>query len=247
MQAVILAAGTGSRLKHLTRNTTKALIQVGGRPLIQRALAFARAAGCEEFIVVTGAHGEKVKEVALASRLSGLKVVYNPDFLKANLYSLGVARPLITDSFLLLNTDHVYRSGVALRVRAQCRAICALCDADRQLGADDMKVALDERGLLKSISKKLSDFSRGYVGITFCARDYQKDYFEALDAVAAKYGDAAVVEMVLQELADRGKEIIVGDISGIGWLEIDTPEEKEAADKAVNSCPADYPRLEVWK
>jgi len=50
----------------------------------------------------------------------------------------------------------------------------------------------------------------------------------------------------LQELADRGKEIIIGDISGIGWLEVDTPDEKEAADKAVNKCPADYPRLEVW-
>ncbi len=246
MQGVVLAAGTGSRLQHMTRDIPKALVEVGGRPLVQRALAFARLVGCERFVVVVGAFADKVRPVVEQSGLEGLQVAYNPDFLKGNLYSLGAARPLIDGDFLLLNTDHVYRKGVAGRVREQCRELTAFCDSDRQLGADDMKVALDESGRLGRISKQLDDFSRGYVGMCFCPDAMRDTYFRAFDEVAADIGDAAVVEMVLARLAATGHPAAVGDISGIGWLEIDTPDEHRLAERTVVAEPEDFPALEAW-
>jgi len=54
VQAVLLAAGLGSRLGSLTEQLPKALISVGGKPLLAYAVAFARAAGADTITVVGG-------------------------------------------------------------------------------------------------------------------------------------------------------------------------------------------------
>jgi choline kinase len=246
MQAVVLAAGTGSRLKELTRELPKALIPVGGRPLLTYALGFAQAVGCEQIVVVTGAFREKVEQLlARVKGLPGLAWVHNPDYLKGNLYSLGAARQKLGGGFLMLNTDHVYHRDLAARVRAQCRALTAFCDQDRQLGADDMKVELDARGRLAAIAKTLTAFQRGYVGMTFCPEDRRREYWEAFDRVAAEIGDKAVVEQVLARLAAQGMAAEIGDISGPGWLEIDTPDERQRAELAILAHPQSYLAAEV--
>ena len=65
-----------------------------------------------------------------------------------------------------------------------------------------MKVALGPEGKLGAISKQLTEFDRGYVGMTYCPESMLETYFEAFDRVARRHGDQAVVEMVLGELAD---------------------------------------------
>ncbi len=246
MQAVVLAAGTGSRLKELTRELPKALVPVGGRPLLAYALAFARAAGCDELVVVTGAFREKVESLLRRVRdLPGLRWVHNPDFLKGNLYSLGAARQELRGGFLLLNTDHIYHREIAARVQARRGELTAFCDADRALGADDMKVRLGPDGRLAAIAKTLTEFERGYVGMTFCPAERREDYWRAFDAVAAEHGDKAVVEQVLARLASQGVPAAIGDISGPGWLEIDTPEERARAERAIQEHPERYLAAEV--
>ena len=240
MQGIILAAGTGSRLKHMTESLPKALITVVEKPLLAYTLAFARAVGCEEIIVVVGAFQEKVVEFLSTVRLPKVRWVENPDYLIGNLYSLGAARAEIREDFLLLNTDHIYNRKIPEMVRKQCDDLVAFCDHDRQLGSDDMKVLMDGDGRLKSISKQLSDFDRGYVGMTFCPTRLLEAYFQAFDRVADRHKDRAVVEMVLGDLAQNGVSPVVGDISGAGWLEIDTPEEHAKAQETIRNSPADF-------
>ncbi len=245
MQAIILAAGTGSRLKDLTETLPKALIEVGGQALLTYALEFAKLVGCTERIVVVGAYGDKV--IALLERLAlpNVKWVRNTDYLLGNLYSLGAARSSAKDSFLLMNTDHVYDRRIAQRVQEQAKDLIGFCDTDRQLGADDMKVALDDEGRIQSISKQLSEFDRGYVGMTFCPADRSEEYWQAFDAVAAEHGDKAVVEMVLGHLAKTDNPPGIGDISGFGWLEIDTQDERDAAEKTITDSPERFPFAQV--
>ncbi len=240
MQAVILAAGTGSRLQHMTESIPKALVPVAQKPLLAYTLAFARLAGCEEIVVVVGAFSEKVVDFLSGLRLSDVRWVENPDYLIGNLYSLGAARPEIRQDLLILNTDHVYRREIAGMVRSQCSDLVAFCDRDRDLGADDMKVSLNGAGRLKDISKQLSSYDRGYVGMTFCPERLFPEYFQAFDRVEKEYGDRAVVEMVLGDLAKNGCPPAVGDISGIGWLEIDTPDEHASAEKAILDASDDF-------
>src|SRR3990172_2736215 len=63
-QAVLLAAGRGTRLGDLTRDTPKPLLQVGGRPIIFRVIEGLAEAGVRDIIVVTG-HLAEVLEAAL--------------------------------------------------------------------------------------------------------------------------------------------------------------------------------------
>lgn len=245
MQTVILAAGTGSRLKNLTTEIPKALVTVAGKPLLAYAIRFAKEFGADDIIVVTGKFREKVEAFLRSIQVPGLRWTHNPEFHRQNLYSLGAARPWIGGDFLLMNTDHVYGRAISLRVRGQAEDLTAFCDQDRLLGADDMKVDLAPNGHLRAISKTLTTFQRGYVGMTFCAASRLPSYFEAFDRVAQRAGDKAVVEMILADLAERGQPPRVGDISGIGWLEVDTQEDHEHAEAAILANPDRYPAVEV--
>ena len=59
MRAILLAAGMGTRLRPLTLDTPKSLIEVNGRPLLERQIEFLRERGVEEIIEVTGYLAEK--------------------------------------------------------------------------------------------------------------------------------------------------------------------------------------------
>jgi choline kinase len=245
MQAVILAAGTGSRLKDMTEQLPKALIPVAGKPLLAYAIAFAHQVGCQDIVVVAGAFGQKVIGLLKKFEVPGLRWVENKDYLIGNLYSLGAARSEIRTDFLLMNTDHVYRLGIAEKVRAQCGELTAFCDQDRELGDDDMKVALGSDGRLKDISKKLTAFDRGYVGMTFCPERMLDTYFQAFDRVAGEHGDRAVVEMVLDDLARNGSPPAIGDISGVGWLEVDTQDEHAHAENVILENPEAFSAVPI--
>jgi choline kinase len=236
MQAIIMAAGLGSRLKDLTVATPKALIEAGGRPLIDYALAFARAAGAKRRIVVGGyCHADVAARVRAVS--PDAVVVENHEFKKGNLISMRTgATALEPGSFLLMNTDHVYNPVIADVVARACGAaseITAFCDFDRTLGADDMKVQLDTSRHVAAMAKTLPTWDCGYVGMTFVPGAHRDAYFAAAERVLATKGDASHVESILVELAQAGSAPAIADISGHGWLEIDEPHERAHADTVL--------------
>lgn len=236
MQAVILAAGLGSRLGAMTASVPKALIEVAGRPLIDYALRFAAAAGAGRRIVVGGfGHGELAARVAAVDPAA--QCVENRDFRKGNLISLRTGLPLADPGAgtLVMNTDHIYRPTIAPLVAAVAGAaeITAFCDHDRALGADDMKVGLDEQGRVRAMSKQLDRWDLGYVGMTFIPAARLAAHRSAADAALAAHGDAIHVEAVLVELAARGTPPAIADISGHGWLEVDEPHERDRAERTL--------------
>lgn len=225
---IVLTAGIGSRLKEETRDRPKGLLEVGGHPLLHHNIRFLRAAGAHRIVVVAGFFAEKVRAY-LAAHEPKVVVAENPEYLKGNLLSVVEGLRQTPGSFLLSNADHLYRPGVAEAVRRQSHGITAFCDFDRTLGDDDMKVLLDEERRVTRISKTLTEWTGGYVGLTYCDLRARDAYNDALSAVRNSVGESAVAEHVLQELATRGKLVETGDISGYGWNEIDVLSELKAA------------------
>jgi choline kinase len=96
-----------------------------------------------------------------------------------------------------------------------------------------MKVERDERGRVRRISKTLDRFDCGYVGMTRVPRAALDRYWAEADAALAAEGRAIHVERILARLAESAEPPLCRDISGHGWLEVDLPEERAAAEEAL--------------
>jgi len=108
--ALLLAAGTGSRLRPLTENAPKCLTEVGGIPILGRLLDSLRAQKIKRLIVVLGHQSNRIREF-LRHNAGDMQVDYvtNPDYRTTNnIYSLWLARQQITESFLLVESDLVF-------------------------------------------------------------------------------------------------------------------------------------------
>ena len=96
MKVVILGAGQGKRLLPLTADIPKALLDIGGKTLIERQIEAFAAGGVKDFLVVTGyaaePHGDGACRIAQARGIN-IKTVYNPFYAVAdNLASCWMAR-----------------------------------------------------------------------------------------------------------------------------------------------------------
>lgn len=113
MQALILAAGRGSRLSNCVRGKPKCLIEVGGKPLIDHQLNVLRSVGITRICVVTGYCAEQVS--CFVARRG--QCIENPDYAKTNsVYSLSLARGWVTGPFVMLNSDVLAHPEVYQRV-----------------------------------------------------------------------------------------------------------------------------------
>lgn len=234
MQAVLLAAGLGSRLGKLTERIPKALIPVAGLPLLAYAVRFAQTAGAKEITVVGGFGFEQVR-AEVEQRKMPVRLIENAAFRDGNLVSLMTARPHLRadEELLLMNIDHIYRPAIAAIAARPADDVTAFIDTDRPLGADDMKVARDGAGRVREISKVLSSWDAGYVGMTKVPASAFSRYWATADAALAEEGRAIHVERILGRLATSPTSPACRDISGHGWLEVDMPEERERAEEAL--------------
>jgi NDP-sugar pyrophosphorylase family protein len=143
-QCAILAGGLGTRLGKLTQDTPKPMLDVAGRPFLAWLMGEAVRWGIEEFVLLTGHLGDRVK--AQASALAAFLArpvsirISNEPALAGTGGALRHARELLDDRFLLLNGDSLFLAdlGPALAAFAcdtattRCRMILRMVpDAGR--------------------------------------------------------------------------------------------------------------------
>ena len=111
MQAIILAAGMGRRLKELTKNNTKCMVEVNGNTLIDRLLHQLSSKGLSRIVIVVGYEGEKliqyIEENVRLDIDTPMMYIRNDVYDKTNnIYSLGLAKEcLVEEDTLLFESD----------------------------------------------------------------------------------------------------------------------------------------------
>jgi len=228
MQIVILAAGLGSRLG---KGLPKALVEVAGKTMIEYQMEWIRNFNPDRTIVISGFHHDKMKSFC-EKRFTDVTVIENKRYSEQNLYSLLAAGEYLNEDTLIMNVDHIYPESFAKRVLPLLKEVerfAIFADTERKLTDDDMKVFINPEKKVQKISKKLTEWNAGYIGMTFIRKNFWQEYLNAALAVAETQKEKAVVEMVIQELVNREHfpEIINSD--NIKWYEIDTPEELKYA------------------
>lgn len=112
--ALLLAAGTGSRLYPLTKTSPKCLTEVGGLPILERLVNNLRDQGIERLVVVTGHLGDCIRDF-LNDKARDMRVdyIHSPKYRTTNnIYSLWLAREQIQEPFLLVESDLVFDASM---------------------------------------------------------------------------------------------------------------------------------------
>jgi len=236
MKAIILSAGQGSRLGHMTDDRPKCLIEFHGRTLLDRQLDTLAATGVQDAVVVTGFHDELVA-AAIAARGGGPRVrtIFNPFYKVAdNLGSLFMARGELEGDCLVWNGDTLVSEPLMRRVLANGRdGICVTIDRKDFYDADDMKVVADGDGRLRAIGKRLPADRVNAESIGLLAfRSGGAERFRAWIDKAIRTGEGTTVWYlrVIHQIA-QAEAVWTFDIAGEEWGEVDFPEDVERAEE----------------
>jgi len=232
--AVILVAGVGSRLRPITDDRPKALVDVAGETILGRACRLLRAAGTTHFVLATGYREDSVKR-ALGGLDAKLSFCLNADYASTqNSVSLALCAPALAGSaFLKLDGDVVFEPRVLERLLSapEHADLVVLVDSKRERDAEAMKVRCDGARILE-FGKGL-ELSRSHaetVGIERLSARAGREVLAAIELYVARGERGLYYEDVYSELVARGDltaaAVEVGDLA---WTEIDTFEDLERA------------------
>jgi L-glutamine-phosphate cytidylyltransferase len=216
LPVVYLAAGEGKRLRPLTDDRPKAMVELGGITLAERALRSLRSAGIDEVVAVTGYRSETL--LALSDLVSEHR--FNPRFAQAdNIYSLWCARRVVERGCYIVNSDVLFENEVARRLTGQSET-ALLCDASHGVGEEAMK-ALVREGRLERLSKSLPTGSTSeYTGLCRIAPADGPVLRSILEDFVRREELGVYYEAAIEELARR-RPVGVARIDGLAWAEID--------------------------
>lgn len=240
MQAIILAAGLGRRLRELTSSNTKCMIEVNGVTLIYRMLSQLSRLHLSRIIVVIGYEGARLREY-IEAHFPGLPITFveNPIYDKTNnIYSLWLAKEyLAQEDTLLLESDLIFEDSVLDAALESPYSDCALI-SKYETWMDGTMVKIDQDlNIVNFIPKKAFDYSDtdSYyktVNIYKFSRDFLiHHYLPFLEAYIKVLGENEYYEQVLRVLTLIDKSGIKAlPITGKLWYEIDDIQDLRIAE-----------------
>jgi choline kinase len=220
LPVIYLAAGEGRRLRPLTDDRPKAMVELGGVPLAERALRSLCEAGAGEIVAVLGHRPETMR--ALGGLVSEER--FNPRFAElGNIYSLWCARDVIERGCLIVNSDVLFEDEIARRLVA-LEGSAVLCASADGVDAESMK-AVSSEGRLVSLSKEAPhDVNPEYIGLARIDEAHGPLLAAILDEFVERELVDLYYESALEELARR-ESVRAVSVDGLAWIEIDDHED----------------------
>ena len=237
MIGVILAAGMAKRLRPLTDNCPKCLLQVGSKTLLQRTVDAMLSVGVESLVVVTGYKGDMIRSF-ITKMYPSVHVVFldNTDYANNNnIFSLWmVGQEVRGKDFLLMDSDILCDPAVVAAVASKEQSSLAV--NRHELGEEEMKVVVDEDMNIVEISKTCSpkEALGESVGIEKITADYSEALFRELDVMIKEEKLIDVFyEQAFQRLIAKDHSFVVVDTTNYFSYELDTPEDFEQASATI--------------
>jgi NDP-sugar pyrophosphorylase family protein len=239
---MILAAGVGSRLRPLTNETPKALLAVGGAPMIERVIRRLMSAGVTELVVNLFHLGDRIVEFLASKGHFGLRIEFTREAelldtgggLKQASWFFDDRRP-----FFLHNVDvlsDIDLQGL-LRFHLKVRALATLA-VQRRSSARQLLFDRDGR-LCGRASPEGIEWATGPMS------DVERLAFTGIHvldpAIFSKMTETGIfpITRTYLRLAGEGDRIIAYRADGCYWQDIGSPENLEAARRRAAPPPSD--------
>lgn len=253
MQAIILAAGMGKRLKELTQDNTKCMVKVNGVSLIERMLSQIDKRNLSRIVIVVGYEREKLKDyIATLDVNTPIEYVDNPIYDKTNnIYSLALAKDFLAEEdTLLFESDLIFEDSVIDELLNDSRETLALVDK-YESWMDGTCVKISENDDIEAFvpGKKfkfneIKDYYKTVNIYKFSKHFSVTHYVPFLDAYQKALGLNEYYEQVLRVITMLDDpEIKAKRLSGQKWYEIDDIQDLDIAESIFS--PDDDERVKL--
>jgi choline kinase len=246
MRPVIIGAGRGSRLEHLTDEVPKTLVPVMGRPILDWVLEALSAGGFSrrDVVFICGYRADVIR-----NRYPQFTYVENRDWERNNiLLSLLTAREHLRDGFVSTYADIIYRGDVVRRLVASRHDKVLGCDTDwrrRYVGRtkhpeSDAEKLRASGEIVVELSRKIpSEEAAGeFIGVAKFNAEGASELLRAFDGAKQRFAgqvyrekrtfERAYLIDLFQEMIEGGSTFHRVDTHG-GYMEIDTLEDQSLA------------------
>jgi len=232
VKAIILAAGRGSRMKSLTDERPKCLVELRGKPLLEWQLESLRAAGISDIAVVTG-----YKRELLAGR--GLSEFHNPRWAETNMVSsLACAESWLQGEPCIVSYSDIFYSPVAVQSLINCEAALAVTYdpnwlqlwterfGDPLLDAETFRLSATKT--LAEIGNKpqsVDDVQGQYMGLLRFTPEGWAEVVRLRAELSPQQRDSMHMTNTLQRVIDAGRVPIEAVAYTGEWGEVDSSED----------------------
>ena len=230
MKAIILAAGTSSRLYPITRDTPKCLLDVAGRSIIDRQLEALEELGIEDIVLLVGYKAEVIRE-HLADKV---RYRYFDNFEKTNnLHTLLSAKDELDQEVLCLLADVIFETRLMEKLLRSELAFTLVIDSTIRPGTMRVKI---KDGSITAIGNHIDpDNGDGtFIGIAKFSAEAARLLADEMEQLAKHGNENEYYTIALESLATKGHKIGFINTDNTWWTEIDTKEDLDDARKHLN-------------
>jgi len=222
-QCLILAAGNGTRIRSVSAELPKPLVDFRGKPILEHVVRRASHAGIEKFVIVVGYRSDLIRNW-FDGRSLGVSVTFveNLEYHKSNGISALKAKDEIRENFLLLMADHLFEPETAHTLLQQ------------PLGPDEVILAVDPKihrifdlddatkvrrdgDRIVDIGKEIAHYDALDTGMFLCS----PALFGRLE-LATRDGNCSLSDGMRQLARERRLRAL--EIGEAQWQDLDTPE-----------------------
>lgn len=236
MKALILAAGLGSRLRPLTDNVPKCMVEVNGVSIIDKQIENLSSNGINNIYVVTG-YKSDVIESHLKEKFEDLNItiIHNNDYDKTNnMYSLNMAKEYLkNECFIMMNSDVFFESNIIRQLINDKYEDLIVCEKDNY-NDESMKIVVTD-GVVSEISKQIE--KNNAYGTSIDVYKFGQESANKLFNIINDY-------LYVKKDLNSWSEVAINDLLKVAqfksldtkskWMEIDNLFDLEVAEKIFN-------------
>jgi len=231
--ALLLAAGTGSRLFPLTQSAPKCLTIVNGTSILERLLFNLNSQGFKRLVVVTGHLQEHIRSF-LGDRVGNIEIdyIFSPLYKETNnIYSLWMARKAIHEPFLLLESDLVFDESLLDSMLYPDRIAVAKMQSWMNGTSVTINASKQVKAFIANNDDSFGDTKYKTVNIYSISLNSWHEILKRLDQRIAEGKVNGYYETIFAEMiADGSLAFESVSFDGNPWYEIDTHEDLAIAE-----------------
>jgi len=239
LQSVILAAGKGTRLKARTDTLPKAMIEIGGKSLLEYSLESLVLNGITDVIIVVGFCHETITK-RFGTRYRGLKIRYvtNDNYAgSGSMYSLSLVNGIIEDEILLMESDLLYEPR-AINIVLNGNLPNAILVTKLSGSGDEVYICANDNMEITELGKNIPERSKKHaIGELAGISRFQREFLELVFKKAQEDFKKGELNHHYEECIFRTSKsttpVYAEPANDLAWIEIDSEEDLQKARELI--------------